>query len=135
METAVSIDKYHCYALGRRYFREGERPFIGRCGGRTAVAGGNPRYGNGFARLTACVSRKWAGRGNAWEQDSAEALKTAKKRAESHLSAARIVRQPLPKTRLDFAERLHRKIDEICTEDFLSSNDQMSIFACLFLAQ
>ena len=27
----------------------------------------------------------------AWEQDSAEALKTAKKRGESHLSAARCV--------------------------------------------
>ena len=42
-------------------------------------------------RLTACVSRKWAGRENAWKRDSAEALKTAKKRGDSHSSAARCV--------------------------------------------
>jgi hypothetical protein len=44
--------------------------------------------------LTVCVSRKWAGVDKVWEQDSTEALKTAKKRGESHLSAARCVGLP-----------------------------------------
>ena len=41
--------------------------------------------------LTARVSRKWAGWDSDWEQRKLEARKKLKKRAESHLSAARIV--------------------------------------------
>ncbi len=41
-----------------------------------------------FCRRMACVSHKWAGVDKVWKQDSAEALKTAKKRAASHLSDA-----------------------------------------------
>jgi len=47
--------------------------------------------------LTAGVSRKWAGRGSARKRNPAGVLKTAKKRGESHLSAARIVSPLLSK--------------------------------------
>jgi len=47
-------------------------------------------------RLTACVSRKWAGVDNAWEQEKTEARKRHEKRGDSHLSAARCVGLKLP---------------------------------------
>jgi hypothetical protein len=47
----------------------------------------------GFALgcLTAGVTRKWAGVDSAWEREKLEATQKAKKRADSHLSGARIV--------------------------------------------
>ena len=43
-------------------------------------------------RLTVSVTRKWAGVEAAWEQKKLEARKLPEKRADSHLSGARIVR-------------------------------------------
>jgi len=43
--------------------------------------------------LTARVTRKWAGLDSVWEREKLEARKVLEKRAESHLSGARIVRQ------------------------------------------
>jgi len=45
-------------------------------------------------RPTACVTGKWADVDKVWEREKLEATKKAKKRADSHLSGARIVRQP-----------------------------------------
>jgi hypothetical protein len=42
---------------------------------------------------TVCVTRKWAGWENAWEQKKLEARKLLENRAESHLSGARFVRR------------------------------------------
>src|SRR3989304_2770424 len=55
-------------------------------------------------RPTARVSRKWAGWDSDWEQRKLEARKKLKKRAESHLSAARCV-SPL---------QIYGRIAEIC---------------------
>ena len=41
--------------------------------------------------LTASVTRKWAGVDSVWKWEKLEAAQKAKKRAESHLSGARIV--------------------------------------------
>jgi hypothetical protein len=43
---------------------------------------------------TVCVTCVWAGVDNAWEQEKLEARKMLVKRAESHTSGARFVRQP-----------------------------------------
>jgi len=43
---------------------------------------------------TVCVTRKWAGWENAWEQEKLKARKMLVNRAESHLSGARFVGQP-----------------------------------------
>ena len=42
-------------------------------------------------RPTVCVTRKWAGVDNVWEQEKPEARKMLVNRAESHLSGARFV--------------------------------------------
>jgi len=41
--------------------------------------------------LTVCVTRKWAGWDNVWEQKKLEARKMLINRADSHLSGARFV--------------------------------------------
>jgi hypothetical protein len=43
-------------------------------------------------RLTAGVTRKWAGVDAVWRREKLEARKRLEKRADSHLSGARIVR-------------------------------------------
>jgi hypothetical protein len=40
---------------------------------------------------TVCVTRKWAGVENVWEQEKLEARKMLENAAESHLSGARFV--------------------------------------------
>jgi hypothetical protein len=42
---------------------------------------------------TVCVTRKWAGVDNVWEQKKLEARKMLLNRADSHLSGARFVRR------------------------------------------
>ncbi len=44
-----------------------------------------------LCQLTVCVSRKWAERGQASKTESCRGVKTAKKRAEFHLSGVRCV--------------------------------------------
>jgi len=51
---------------------------------------------NDYCRLTVCVTGRWAGVDNVWEQEKPEARKMldAKRGDESRLSSARFVSQP-----------------------------------------
>jgi len=44
-----------------------------------------------FSRPTVCVTGRWAGVDNAWEQEKIDARKMLVNRADSHTSAARFV--------------------------------------------
>jgi hypothetical protein len=46
-----------------------------------------------YSGLTACVTRKWVGLDTVWKWEKLAARKRLEKRADSHLSGARIVRR------------------------------------------
>ena len=64
-----------------------------------------------FGNITACISRKWAGREPGSKTESSKAWKPLKKRSKSHLSAARVVGQIVgAKTKLYQASRIFRML-------------------------
>ncbi|MBI2707962.1 MAG: hypothetical protein HYX35_06615 [Proteobacteria bacterium] len=67
--------------------------------------------------LTVCVSRKWAGVDSVREQKKPEARKMPENRGDSHLSAARFVRQPHGTQDSLIEKRRHRQLDEIFTHN------------------
>jgi hypothetical protein len=84
---------------------------------------------------TVGVTRKWAGVDAVWEREKLEAAKKAKKRPDSHLSGARIVRRT-HRTPTDLPENEHQcHLDKILltTKTLATTEKLQKIELCNFI--